>query len=313
MTSFINLLEAKIVDYVRLRRSLGHVFQVQEATLRAFEKFVRERGHNGPLTNELAVAFVLACDVTPTIRARRHGVLRRFAEYLFVFDARTEALDPHALPRSRAIPPARILSDRELMRLLVAARADAGTSSLSGLTLHTLVGLLASTGLRSGEALRLDRADVDLERGLLRIRRTKFRKDRLVPLHVTTSARLRFYARARDDAFPRMQSPAFFVSSRGRRLSNTTFGNGFRRARARAGLDGDRPRALRPHDLRHRFAITRLVRWYREGLDVQAQLPLLATYLGHVRYSDTAYYITGTAELLGLAAERVFSGKGGRR
>jgi hypothetical protein len=88
MSAFITLLEAKVVDYVRLRRSLGHVFQVQEATLRAFEKFVRERGHDGPLTNELAIAFVLECDVTPTIRARRHGVLRRFAEYLFVFDAR---------------------------------------------------------------------------------------------------------------------------------------------------------------------------------------------------------------------------------
>lgn len=313
MTSFVALLEVKIGDYVRLRRSLGHVFQVQEATLRAFEKFVRDMGHDGPLTNELAVAFVLACDVTPTIRAQRHGVLRRFAEYLFVFDARTEALDPRALPRSRAIPPARILSDEELARLLIAARADAETSSLSGLTLHTLVGLLASTGLRSGEALRLDRADVDLERGLLRIRRTKFRKDRLVPLHVTTSARLRSYAMARDDTFPRAQSPAFFVSSRGRRLPTTTFGNAFRRARALAGLEGDQPRALRPHDLRHRLAIMRLVTWYREGMDVQAQLPLLATYLGHVRYSDTAYYITGTAELLGLAAERVFAGKGGTR
>jgi integrase len=309
MTPFASALAAKIVDYVQLRRSLGYVFRVQAATLLSFEKFVRERGHHGPLTNELAVAFVLACDVTPPIRSRRHGVLRRFAEYLSVFDARTEALDPRALPRSRAIPPARILSDEELARLLAAARTDAGARSLPGFTLHALLGLLASTGLRSGEALRLDRADVDLERGLLQIRRTKFRKDRLVPLHITTSVQLRSYALERDCAFPRTQSSAFFLTSRGRRLSASTLSKAFRRARAHAGLDGARPRALRPHDLRHRFATTRLVTWYREGIDVQTQLPLLATYLGHVRYSDTAYYITGTAELLGLAAERVFARK----
>jgi len=255
MSAFASELAAKIVEYIRLRRSLGYVFQVQAATLQAFEKFVRRCGHDGPLTNELAVTFVLACDVTPTIRARRYGVLRRFAEYLSVFDGRTEALDPRALPRSRAIPPARILSDEELTRLLMAARTDAGARSLPGFTLHAMLGLLASTGLRSGEALRLDRADVDLERGLLQIRRTKFRKDRLVPLHITTSRQLRSYALERDCAFPRTKSPAFFVSSRGRRLSPSTLSTAFRQARARAGLDGDRPRALRPHDLRHRLSV----------------------------------------------------------
>jgi integrase len=310
MSAFADVLASKMLDYVRLRRSLGFVFQVQAATLSSFERFVRQGGHPGPLTNELAVAFVLACRVTPNVRARRHGVLRRFAEYLAVFDARTEVIDPQALPRSRVTPPARILSDGELARLLAAARSIA-LGPLGGRTLHTLLGLLASTGLRSGEALRLDRADVDVNRGLLQIRRTKFRKDRLVPLHATTSAQLQLYAAARDRIFPRAESPAFFLGSRGRRLSPSALSKAFRRARTGAGLDADRPRAVRPHDLRHRFATLRLVTWYRDGVDVQAQLPLLATYLGHVRYSDTAYYITGTPELLGLAAERVFVRDGG--
>ena len=107
--------------------------------------------------------------------------------------------------------------------------------------------------------------------------------------------------------------PAFFLSSRGRRLSPSTLSEAFRRARYRAGLEGNQPRALRPHDLRHRFATTRLVTWYREGIEVQTQLPFLATYLGHVRYSDTAYHITGTAELLGIAADRAFARDGGAR
>ena len=145
---------------------------------------------------------------------------------------------------------------------------------------------------------------MDLQQGVLRIRGTKFRKTRLVPLHPTTVEALRKYVRARDKAYPRSTSPAFFLSQRAGRLSQSGFEDAFRQARAKAGLEQDFPRKLRPHDLRHRFATTRLITWYREGQDVQARLPLLATYLGHTRYSDTAYYLTGSADLLAIAAER---------
>jgi integrase len=302
VNSFARVLEIKVDNYVLLRRSLGYAFNSQAATLRAFQDFVKRCRHPGPLTRELAMEYVLSCNVTPNVRARRHGVLRHFAEYLAVFDARTEILDPHALPRCRAIVPARILDDRELARLLAAARNLWPHRPMRGETLYTLLGLLASTGMRSGEALRLDRTDVDLEVGLLRIRHSKFRKDRLVPIHPTTRDALRAYVVARDVAFPLPESPAFFLSRCGRRLSATALGAAFREARARASLDTGVPRALRPHDLRHRFAMTRLVTWRREGVDVQTGLPLLATYLGHARYSDTAYYITATPDLLGVTA-----------
>jgi len=175
--------------------------------------------------------------------------------------------------------------------------------SLTSLTM--LVGLLASTGLRSGEARRLDRTDVDLDNGILHIRKTKFRKDRLVPVHTTTLAALRTYARHRDAVFPVPRDAAFFLSSRGNRLSKTGLSQTFSAACKLAGLGDGKP--LRPHDLRHRFAVTRLAAWHQDKADVQALLPLLATYLGHARYSDTAYYVTGTAELLGMAADRAFA------
>jgi len=174
--------------------------------------------------------------------------------------------------------------------------------------LTVLVGLLASTGLRSGEALRLNRTDVDLVDGILHIRKTKFRKDRLVPVHTTTLAALRVYARHRDAAFSVPRDSAFFLSSRGNRLSPAGLNIAFSAACKIAGLDSGK--ALRPHDLRHRFAVTRLAAWHREKADVQALLPLLATYLGHARYTDTAYYVTGTAELLGMAADRAFADGG---
>jgi integrase len=249
--------------------------------------------------------------VTANVRARRYGVVRQFAEYLAVFDLRTEALDPRALPRSRAVPPARILSDGDLDCLLAAARDGSPRHPFRGYTLQTILGLLASTGLRSGEALRLDCHDVDLTHGIIQVRRSKFRKDRLVPIHASTCQALRAYATARDAAFPHSVFPAFFLSLRGHRLSSSGLGEAFRQARARAGLNNGPPRPVRPHDLRHRFAVTRVVSWHHEGVDVQAKLPLLATYLGHGRYSDTAYYITGTAELLGVAAERAFGRDGG--
>jgi integrase len=311
MSKFPQTICERIESYIDFRCSHGCTFRKQAATLRTFGRYVEAGQHDGPLTQDLALTFVLSCGGTTTGRARRYGVLQRFADYLSVFDTNTEIFDPRALPTTRAVPPPRILSDEELGRLMSATRTVSPDSPLRGQTLETLVGLLASTGLRSGEALRLDRADVDLGEGILQVRRTKFRKDRLVPVHATTLAALRAYARARDTAFAQPRCPAFFVSIRGSRLSKAALYTAFHKACSLAGVNDGWSRSLRPHDMRHRFATARLAAWHRENHDVQALLPLLATYLGHVRYNDTAYYITGTAELLGLAAARAFAGEGG--
>ena len=306
MSAFAGILAGRVETYVELRHSLGYSFKKQAGTLRAFARYVESEQLDGPLTRRMALGFVLSFGGAANGRATRHGVLRRFCEYLAVHDARTEALDRRAFPRSRAIPPARILSDDELTSLIAACGRLSPTRPYRGRMLTALVGLLASTGLRSGEALRFDRADVDLVGGVLHIRKTKFRKDRLVPVHATTLAALRQYAHERDAAFPTPKDHGFFLSSRGSRLSSSGLQCAFGAACDLAGLSNGRP--LRPHDLRHRFAVTRLVVWHRESADVQAMLPLLAAYLGHAHYSDTAYYVTGTVDLLGMAADRAFTG-----
>jgi integrase len=310
MNDFPSTLAQRIESYVALKRSLGYAFRKQAATLCAFRNYVAATSREGPLTQQMALDFVCSRDVTPNGRAVQYGVLRRFAEYLVVYDSRAPLLDPRALPRSRAIPPPRILSDQELGSLLAASERLSPRYPQRGRTLATLVGLLASTGLRSGEALRLDCADVNLTDGILHVRQSKFRKDRLVPVHATTLAALREYARRRDQVFHQPKGPAFFVSLRGNRLSTTALYVAWHQACALAGLNAHSAKTTRPHDLRHRFAVTRLATWHRQQADVQALLPILATYLGHTRYSDTAYYVTGTPELLGLAAERAF-GVGG--
>jgi integrase len=308
MNAFAQGLAEKVESYIKLRRSLGYSFKKQAATLWALVRFAENEQLDGPLTRDIALNFVLSFGGAANGRAIRHGVLRRFCEYLTIYDARTQALDPRALPRSRAIPPPRILSDDELATLIAACSRLSQMTPHRGRMLSMLVGLLASTGLRSGEALRLDRADVDLVGGVLHIRKTKFRKDRLVPVHATTLAALRQYVRHRNKAFPAPKDCGFFLSSRGNRLSSSGLHIAFAAACKLSGLDGDKP--LRPHDLRHRFAVTRLATWHRERADVQALLPLLATYLGHARYTDTAYYVTGTADLLAMAADRALADGG---
>ena len=251
MTGCARRLSDRIMRYVALRRALGYTFTKQAAILRGFGRFVTHRRDAGPLTQRLALAFVLGGDVTPNERHRRYGIVKNFADYLAIFDRRTQPLDPHVLPRSRAIPPVRILDHEELGRLLDAANTISPRFPMRGQTLYTMIGLLASTGLRSGEVTRLDRDDVDLRHGILCIRRTKFRKDRLVPVHPTTLAVLRRYATARDRAYPRPTSPGFFLSLRGGRLSASGFAAAFHAVRDKARLDRGLPRGVRPHDLRH--------------------------------------------------------------
>ncbi|MCW8309178.1 tyrosine-type recombinase/integrase [Acidiphilium sp. PA] len=304
MSRFAKTLTGRVENYIALRRSLGYSFQKQASILRALVRYVDAEQIDGPLTQEMALNFVLSWGRAANGRVIRYSVTRGFAAYLAVYDPLTEALDPKVLPRSRAIPPPRILSEDELLSLLSACRGISPGYPARAMVLTPLVGLLASTGLRSGEVLRLDRADVDLTDGVLHIRKTKFRKDRLVPIHPTTLMALRDYVRQRDSLFPLPKEAAFFLSSRGNRLSPTGLQQAFTAACRIAGLD--KGKSLRPHDLRHRFAVTRLAVWHGENADVQALLPILATYLGHARYSDTAYYITATADLLGMAAERAF-------
>jgi integrase len=308
MRAFSGLLTDKVERYIELRRSLGYSFNKQAGTLRAFVRYVESKELDGPLTRDMALNFVLSFGGAANGRSIRHGVLRRFCEYLAVYDAGTETLDRRALPRSRAIPPPRIPSDDELASLITACSHMSPGTPHRGRTLATIIGLLASTGLRSGEVLRLDRSDVDLAGGVLSIRKTKFRKDRLVPVHATTLATLRQYASDRDAAFQAPKDCAFFLSSRGNRLSSYGLHFAFAEVRNNVGLDVGKP--MRLHDLRHRFAVTRLAIWHQERADVQALLPLLATYLGHACYSDTAYYITGTADLLAMAADRAFTDGG---
>ena len=304
MSNFQSLFQESLAAYVELRRGLGYRFDEDVSLLRTFDRYVCETGST-ELSQELALAFVTSNpNSSESYRFSRYRVVRQFSEYLAVFDPESPRLDPKALPihKTRANPY--IYTDQDIAQLLHEARHISSKNPMRGVTLHAMVGLATSTGLRIGEVVGLDKLDVNLETGTLLIRQSKFGKHRYVPLHSTTLDVVRNYAFIRDAAFTHSHDLAFFLTLRRRRFCKNTLQQAFCKIARRAGLRPPKGRGPTFHDLRHRFAVKRLVAWYKVGIDVQAMLPALATYMGHVCYSDTAYYLTATAELLELAAER---------
>lgn len=291
-------------DYLTIRRALGFKLEEPSHLLPQFVDFL-ERAGASTVTTELAVAWAKQPpDAHPNQWGRRMSAVRCFARHLQTLDPRAEVPPPDLLPRSirRATPY--LYSEADIAALMQAARAL--RSPLRAATFATFIGLLAVTGMRAGEALRLDRDDLDEANSLLTIRNSKFGKSREVPLHQSTLEALQTYARMRDELFPRPTTTGLFVSTTGTRLMYNGFHRAFLELVRRAGLQ---PRSAscrpRPHDLRHTFAVRTLLGWYRAGLDVEAQMPLLSTFLGHFQPRDTYWYLSATPELLALAGQRL--------
>lgn len=302
-------LQKALQDYLALRRGLGTQLRGPEFHLRRFVEFLDREGAE-MITTEIALRWATAPGrASPATRAQRLGDVRRFAAWLSATDPRTEVPPQDLLPHRYRRKPPYIYSDEEIERVVREAARLASPAGLRAHTYATLFGLLAVTGLRLGEALALDRDDIDLRTAVLAVRHAKFGKSRFVPLHDSTCDALRRYARQRDRRFPRPTTSAFFVADRGSRVTiwsaEYTFAVVSRAVGLRAPASGHR-RGCGPrlHDMRHRLAVRTLVRWYREGKDVERELPKLATYLGHAHVADTYWYLEAVPELLQLATER---------
>lgn len=295
----------KIEEYIQLMHRLGKVFRVEEGHLYNFDAYCLRQRHDGPLTQQLALNFSYSVpDLSSCQYAKRYRIIRGFANFLSTFEPQTESLDLHAISVTPNRTPAYIYTDEEIVLLLQAVTQLRFRNAFRIMTYQTLLGLIASTGLRIREALRLDLEDVDLSAGVLHIRQSKFRKSRLVPIHPSTCQQLERYFQKRAARGVPANQPAFFVSFRLKRISYPTINNIFQTLRRKANLRSPTNRQPRIHDLRHTFAVRRVLEWYESGADVQAKLPLLATYLGHAHFEDTAYYLNIGGELLAKAAER---------
>jgi integrase len=297
-------------QYVTFRRALGTQLQEPARTLGDFVNFM-ERERAASITTEFALRWAtIPQGVQRATWGRRLSMVRKFAAWFSTIDSRTEVPPRRLLAGRQRRKPPHIYSEREIERLMAEAARLPSSSGLRPITYETLIGLLASTGLRPQEALALNKADVDLETGVLAIRQTKFGKSRFVPFDDSTRRALVRYAKQRDRLDLCRATEAFFMSERGRRLTPSSARKIFATISCAIGL---RPpagknrsgRGPRLQDFRHSFVTRRLINWYRAGLDVERELPKLATYLGHAHAAHTYWYIQAVSELLQLAAERL--------
>jgi integrase/recombinase XerD len=303
-------------DYLAMRRTLGFDLSGQGWLLLDFVGYCEQRDIV-TVTTDVAVAWAMSTRRSQDRLwwARRLIVVRVFARHLQALDPATQVPPVDVLPAFyRRVTPY-LYSPAQVVDLIrVAGRLR---PRLRGATYATVIGLLASCGLRIGEACRLDRDDVDLDQGVLTVRGSKSGKSRIVPVHRTTLGALRIYDARRDRLCPSpTTSAAFFLNSRGRRLDAHNASSTFAEVVDAVGIVVP-PGVRRPrlHDLRHAFTVATLLAWYRDGGDVAARLPLLSTYLGHVDPKSTYWYEEATPELLAAAADRLerHQASGGRR
>jgi len=299
----MSALKAALDDYLGLRRALGHKLDQHERQLTRFVARLDDAEVTFVAMAD-ALAFVLdpALDPASSNPAKRLMAVRGFTRYLSAIDPRTE-VPPAGLVSYRPSHRApHLFSDGDVAAIVRAARAST-PFAFRAKTMASLIVLLAVTGMRVGEALRLDCCDVDWDQAVIRVRNTKFGKGRDVVLSTSTIDALADYRSCRVRRRP--ATDRLFVSLTGTPVLYSNFAHTFRQAVLTAGVGADAPTLPRVHDLRHAFAVRTLVSWYRAGLDVEALLPRLSTYLGHREPRYTYRYLTATPELLGYAAARL--------
>ena len=299
-------LQNAIEDYIALRRSLGFKLDDMAADLTKFASFLEQKA--APyITTALALEWAMqSTDHLPSHWARRLGFVRVFARHWSATDPRTEIPPAGLLPfRAQRARPY-FYTEQEIQRLLAAAKSLSPASGLRPWTYHCLFGLLAVSGLRISEVIKLERQDVDFYQGVLTIRQTKFNKNRLIPLHASTRDVLSEYAEHRDRLVPNPSSSCFLLNDCGRCLERSAVRRTFYDLSRQIGLRGPADHAgPRIHDFRHRFALNTLIQWYRAGEDIERRLPVLSTFLGHAHVADTYWYLSIHPELMGLATERL--------
>ena len=294
-----------LVDYLAVRRALGYKLDREGRLLDQFLTYLQERGAH-TITVEHALAWTqLPAGASTSTLFIRLSAIRGFASYLQAIDPATEVPPVSLLPRRRRQAIPYLYSDQQITALIGAAATL--RPSHRAATYRTLIGLLAVTGMRRGEAIRLDRDDFDQPAGLIVVRHTKFGKSRELPLHSSTVEALRCYLQRTDrPKATAAGTDAVFVSGTGARLSRSALHATFQRLLVNAGV---KPRSVfcrpRPHDLRHSFAVRTILDGYRDEGEVEGRLATLSTYMGHTNPTDTYWYLSAAPELMQLAALRL--------
>jgi integrase/recombinase XerD len=297
----MTVLEQHLRDYLQLRRTLGHKLAEAHRLLPRFVTYLDDHDIEF-VTVEAALAWSLEREVPvgSVVPAHRMMVVRGFARYLSGIDLRTEVPPAGAIRQPQRWRRPFIYSDADVLALIEQARV-AIPQPFRSATYQTLIGLLATTGMRVGEVLRLDRGDLDRAEGVLRVRESKFGKSRLVPLHASTIDALERYDHTRQRLLSEPSSDSLFVSLRGTRVIYECVWPVHRKLCEHAGVGASSTVTPRIHDHRHSFAVKTLLGWYQDGVDVPSRIGWLSTYLGHREPRYTYHYLSAAPDLLAHA------------
>jgi integrase len=303
-------LQTRVQNYLAERRRLGFQLKHPELPLMDFARYVDSLEWAGPLTLDVMSDWARLDKQgrhNPETWARRFKLLRPFIRYLRQFEPATAMPDESVFGPLPGWQMPHIYQDQEVIDLLAATHRLGPDGNLRAATYETLFGLMASTGLRVSEAIRLLDADVDLAHGILTVRQTKFNKSRQLPLHPSTTAALRGYRALRHQQVQEHADLPFFVGTRGKRLgkplSYRQVNRVFALLRKQLGwINRGAHDAPRIHDLRHTFAVRRVLLWQAQGTDIDQAMLALSTYMGHAKISHTYWYLTAVPELMDVAA-----------
>ena len=300
---------AFIDKYLELRRSLGAILKSAEYALNRFDLYL---SHSFPdikiATRPMIVDYFQTFNHVQAATLYQHFMhVRQFCRYLFQLNSHSYIPETRLIQRGQTLRLPHIYSPGEVTGLIKLARTLTPHSSLRPHTYSTLIPLLWVSGLRIREALKLNLADVDIENAVLNIRESKFFKSRLVPLTLSSASALETYRRLRaEHGYDQRPEAPFFVNNNGRGCSHSIVGVTFRRLIQQLGIRTIQGNIPRLHDFRHTFATRYLNEIYQNGKNPNTSLPLLATYLGHVKISCTQIYLHPSTGLLAIAGQRFF-------
>lgn len=298
-----NLISRQIEEYISYKKALGYQIKIETQELRRFAAYTVSIGYEGSLTKDIAFQWAtLKPDYSLWYMARRMETIRTFAKYICVLDPMARMPPKGMFGKCHGRTTPYIFTEQEICILMQAAMDLYAPDGLRCKTISTAIGLLWSTGMRPNEICQLMDDDVDLNNGLITIRETKFSKSRIIPIHETTTIKLRSYLNDRDKLRKDFLEHHFLITTGSRKLKLRNFENALQVIRDQI-LIGKKEWNRRPprlYDIRHTFACNTLLRWLKSGINIDRKIIYLSTYLGHVKVEDTYWYLTGTPELLQL-------------
>lgn len=307
-----NRISRQVTDYLAYKRSIGFKLTNEATVLKRFADYTLSIGYKGPLNTNIVLDWVSSGNRSDKTMGRKIEVIRPFSKYVYSFDPEAEVIHDLIYKNVHDRPTPYIYSEHEVLRLMEECRNLYSPDGIRAYTIETIIGLLWAAGLRPSEPVRLTMTDVDLSRGLLHIRKTKFSKERIIPIDASVTQKLMDYKSWIINRLGyKLPTDAFFYTTGGIPLKENALAYAFKLIRPCIGAIPIGYPYVRLYDFRHTMACNTIRRWNEQGTDINAKLHVLSTYMGHVRPEDTYWYLSATPEMLELSCQKYEAQFGG--